>query len=820
MPIAFERTTCCDLNETISREWLITNGLGGYAAGTIAGTLTRRQHGLLVASPYEGDAPQLLLAKLDEEIVFDQRTYYLGTNEYKDGTLNPAGFVHLESFRLEEGFPVYTYHLGGIDGIVLEKRIWMPQGLNTTYIHYRVVRTASPEEGGRHNHAQQSYRSSRFLEDAHASQRELSLTLLPFASYRSIHESLHGKLDWQFEVDPQFTDTGMQEQVQSMASIAGCTIRPHAGARSYSIFAVGHPNSQTTFLPTGVWYWNFLHREDHATGQSGQPATDDLYLPGVFRTKLWPGDNVELIVIVTAEELSLQTFDPRQLKRAYTEAVAHQRDYSQAQRYFGEGGVTTQTHPVLPLSEEQPGNGGMLSAEEFMRTLLQAGNRFLARRVFPLNEVGGRPSIIFSNMETIPVILSGFHDMTERTRDMLISLPGLTLTTQRYAEARRILLTLSHYFKEGLLPERLPTVKRPLGDEDYSSVDTTLWYFYALDAYLRATHDDDILDDLYPHLEECIASLVRGTCNGIHVDARDGLLVAYQPGKALTWMNAFADADGTDGQAGNEPLTPRYGKPVEVNALWYHALSLMQEWSERLYRRGSIEQVANVYGELRQQCRRSFNERFWYSEGGYLYDVIDGPGGDDTSLRPNQLFALSLSHPVLDISHRRAVLDIVTQYLLTPYGLRTLAPQSDDYSGRIPERNASYVTRLRGQYNGGAWPWLVGAYVDALLQLEGVGGGQETHPGDKSSKASTWRKGLALLAPFRQQSNPGMLGMPADVYDGDEPVYDGDEPVYDGDEPQKPHSQLASARSVAELLRVYKLLVQLGVRYSDRALPV
>src|SRR5947208_10669685 len=144
MPIAFDRSICCDLNETISREWLITNGLGGYAAGTVAGTLTRIQHGLLVASSCDEASPRLLLAKIDEEILFDQRTYYLGTNEYRDGTMNPAGFVHLETFRLEEGFPVFTYRIGGIDGILLEKRIWMPQELNTTYIQYRVLRASTP----------------------------------------------------------------------------------------------------------------------------------------------------------------------------------------------------------------------------------------------------------------------------------------------------------------------------------------------------------------------------------------------------------------------------------------------------------------------------------------------------------------------------------------------------------------------------------------------------------------------------------------------------------------------------------------------------
>ena len=281
--------------------------------------------------------------------------------------------------------------------------------------------------------------------------------------------------------------------------------------------------------------------------------------------------------------------------------------------------------------------------------------------------------MIFSNTETIPTILSGFYDMREQTRDKLIALPGLTLTTRRFSEARRMLLTLSHYFKEGLLPERLPTQEQPLSDEDYSSVDTTLWYFYALDAYLRATDDESVLDDLYHHLESSIASLIRGTRNGIRVDMQDGLLLAQHPGKALTWMNAYV------GEKGDEPLTPRSGKPIEVNALWYHGLSLMQEWSERLYQRGRISHVAGTYEELRGQCKRSFNERFWYSEGGYLYDVIDGPQGNDASLRPNQLFSLSLRYAVLDVPHRQPVLDIVTERLLTPYGLRSLAPPGESH---------------------------------------------------------------------------------------------------------------------------------------------
>src|SRR5579859_1095951 len=326
MPIVFERGVCRDLDETAAREWLVTNGKGGYASGTVAGMLTHLQQGLLVASPREGAGPRLLVAKIDEEIVFDQRTYYLGSNEYRDGTLNPAGFVHLETFRLEEGFPVFTYHLGGVDGMMLEKRIWMPQGLDTTYIQYRLLRTTTRPDITPWNSRAARPAYTRM----HDAQRALSLTLLPFAAYRASDEVQRGELDWQFHVETQ--------SIESDESIAGCAISAHEGARPYSIFAVGHADSESAFLPTGVWYWNLLHRAEQA---AGQVANDDLYLPGVFRTKLWPGEDVTFTIIITAEDISWQTFSAKHLNRAYNEAVDYQRGLLQTQRYFGDGGVTS-----------------------------------------------------------------------------------------------------------------------------------------------------------------------------------------------------------------------------------------------------------------------------------------------------------------------------------------------------------------------------------------------------------------------------------------------------------------------------------------------
>ena len=786
MPIEFDRSICCDLNETVSREWLVTNGKGGYASGTVAGTLTRLQQGLLVASLQEEASPRLLVAKIDEEIVFDQRTYYLGTNEYKDGTLNPAGFVHLETFRLEEGFPVFTYHLGGIDGIMLEKRIWMPQGLNTTYIQYRLLRTTPNQDITPWSSRASRSSYTRF----HDAQRALSLTLLPFAGYRANSEAQQGKLDWQFRVETQHLEPD-DATSKNNESIAGCAIYARDGAHPYHIFAVGHGDSESTFLPTGVWYWNLLHRADAAAGSSG---SSDLYLPGVFRTTLWPGEDVTFTIIITAEDVSWLTFSAEHLKRAYAEAVDYQRSLLQTQRYFGDGGVTAHVHSVLPFPDK---NDDLPQDEEFLRLLMQAANRLVAERPTTQDDAATDYALFLPDGKNIPFVISGYYGEQEDTRDALIALPGLLLATGRYGEARRILSKLGRSFHQGLLPDRLPGLHSSVGKDGYNAVDTTLWYFYALDHYLQATGDYELLDSLAGTLIECIEWYTRGTLNGIGVDARDGLLQAQWQGKALTWMNAMRDPQA--------PVTPRMGKAVEVNALWYHALSLMQEWSERFKREGHIDFRAEVYEEQRQQCRRSFNERFWYASGGYLYDVIDGPDGDDTSIRPNQLFALSLRHAVLEGTHRRPVLNVVTSHLLTPCGLRTLSPQAEGYEGQISQHQEEQQSSL---HQGGTWPWLIGPYVDALLRVDGQAPvSRKNHAGETQKyRESAWHKGIRQLDSFREQLRSDMLGAIG--------------AVYDGDAPRRPHIYIASALSTGEILRVYKLLAQMGVRFSRQTLSV
>jgi len=527
---------------------------------------------------------------------------------------------------------------------------------------------------------------------------------------------------------------------------------------------------------------------------AGLPPTDDLYLPGVFRARLWPGDDAALSIIASAEELSEQMLSPIQLNLSYKRTVERQLNISHPQRYFGEGGETVQQLPVLPIiTDHDPYAQG----EQFLRHLLQAGDHFLAKRTSPRSDSADAHFSLFNSVESIPAVFANYFNMEEHTRDSLIALPGLMLATGCYAEAGRLLRGFARFFKQGILPDRLPTPEQPLEESDYGSVDTTLWYFYSLDHYLRVVHDYKLLDELFPRLAECINWYMQGTFNGIRVDKSDGLLHAQWPGKALTWMNATIN---------EVPVTPRQGKPVEVNALWYNALSLMHEWSQYLYRTGQINYTTLSYQELSLHCKQSFQQRFWYASGNYLYDVIDGPSSNDTAFRPNQLLALSLRYPILDSEYRSAVLELITQHLLTPLGLRTLAPHEPGYLGRL---QGNLEELQRSLHQGSVWPWLIGPYIDAWLNACGssqtftLSEGCSEDPQLEHLK-QLQHKGLEILEPFRKQINEGMLGMIGSTFSGDTPHDSG--------------YRVASALTLGEILRVYNLFARADTGIFSQAL--
>lgn len=730
--LTLDREICRNLDAVLQREWLVTNGLGSYASGTVAGANTRRYHGLLVAALRPPVARTVLVAKVDEEVEYDQRTFYLGANEYQDGTIHPGGFVHLERFSLEDGLPVFLYRLGGPDELMLEKRIWMERGQQTTYIRYRLFR-------------QPSLRDARVADQlngpavlqANGARRAapgITLTLLPFAAYRDYHAEQYGSAERHFAITTlPANDNGQPDREPG---IVGCTITAFEGAQPYHLIAKGRRAASPDFTPMGVWYWRFLHRQER---ERGLPDTEDYYLPGLFRARLTlerKDDQAQdtLTLILTAEPRWASAARPGATTKSLQRAIVRQRAIA--------------GNDLQHLGERDQG---------FLQQLRRAADQFLVAR--PLND--SRQSGHSASATT--TVIAGYHWFTDWSRDTMISLPGLTLATGRFAEARSLLETSARYLDQGMLPNRFPDSGEHLTDADYNTVDATLWYFHALDQYLRLSGDTDLLDRLFPALEEIIAWHQRGTRFGIHVDERDGLLAAGEMGMQLTWMDARID---------HWVVTPRIGKPVEVNALWYNALRLMEEWAT-----GQGKDPL-PYGAAAARCRAHFNQRFWHESGAYLADVVDGPAGDDTSLRPNQVFAISLPHPILDTARWQPVLNALTQQLLTPFGLRTLNQAHPDYQGHyIGDSHA----RDGAYHQGTSWAWLVGPYLDARLRVYGAA--------DDLACAHEEERCLGMLEAFRAHLGQAGLGSISEIFDGEAP--------------HAARGCIAQAWSVAEVLRLW-----------------
>jgi predicted glycogen debranching enzyme len=348
-------------------------------------------------------------------------------------------------------------------------------------------------------------------------------------------------------------------------------------------------------------------------------------------------------------------------------------------------------------------------------------------------------------------IYAGYHWFGDWGRDTMISLEGLTLATGRYREAGAILRTFSHYIRDGLLPNLFPEGER---EALYHTVDATLWYFHAIGRYVEATGDRSILVQLYPILADVIAHHLRGTRFNIRVDPADGLLAASAEGYQLTWMDAKVDG---------WVVTPRRGKPVEVQALWYNALRLMAAWGEHF---GGEHRS---YAQHAQRARESFNTRFWNSTTRCLYDVIDGPDGNDASIRPNQVFAISLTYPILNEPRWAPVLETVRNRLVTAYGLRTLSADHPDYKahyrGDLRSRDAAY-------HQGTVWPWLIGHYVDAYLR---------SRPDRAGARE--------LLRAFYGHLFEAGVGSISEIFDAEDP--------------HAPGGCIAQAWSVAEVLRAW-----------------
>ena len=651
------REVCGDLATAERREWLCTNGIGGYASGTLAGTLTRRYHGLLVAALRPPLGRRLVVSKLDEDVEYAGRPYALAANRWADGSVAPHGYRLIERFRLDGTTPVWTYACG--DALV-EKRVWMEPGANTTYIRYQVLRASAP----------------------------LTLTLRALVNHCDYHSTAHGD-GWTMAVTP--VDGGFRVQAYDGAAPV-VLLAPRAEVR------VEH-----------AWYHGFaLPRER----ERGLDSEGDHLHAGTFKAALGAGDTLTVVA-------STESAPGTDGERAWKRRQAYEADL---------------------LARWTRGWPGAETAPAWIRQLALGADQFVARRPLP-DEPGGM------------TVIAGYHWFGDWGRDTMIALPGLALATGRPELAVRVLRTFARFVDQGMLPNRFPDEGEA---PEYNTVDATLWWFEAIRATHEATGDDGLLKDLFPALENVVDWHRRGTRYGIGEDPVDGLLRAGQPGVQLTWMDA---------KVGDWVVTPRIGKPVEINALWYNALRAMAGFARRLKR------PATTWDAAADRARDGFG-RFWNEGAGYCYDVLEGPHGDDGSLRPNQIFAVALPESPLPRERQRRVVDACARHLLTSHGLRSLAPGDPAYRGAYgggqTERDGAY-------HQGTVWGWLLGPFALAHARAYG----------DREAAR-------ALLEPLGQHLADYGVGSIAEIFDGDPPF--------------APRGCIAQAWSVAETLRAWQAL--------------
>jgi predicted glycogen debranching enzyme len=654
--IKFGREICGDFTHSTSREWLVTNGIGGYASGTIAGSLTRRYHGLLVAALNPPLGRTVLLAKLDETIVYDEKTYPIYTNAWAENIIEPHGYRQIEQFALEGTIPVWRF---ACSDALLEKRIWMQQGTNTTYVYYSLIRATQP----------------------------LKLTLKALVNYRDYHGDTQAK-DWQMSVGE--TDRGL-------------VINAFPGA--VSLYLRSDAEGVT---PTHEWNYRFDLAVERCRGLSDRE--DHLHV-ATFETTLHVGQS--LTFVASTEQHSDLNGEM---------ALRSQHDYEQhlIQR--------STPHQDKPLPD-------------FVSQLVLAADQFIVSRPTP-NEPDGK------------TIIAGYHWFGDWGRDTMISLPGLTLAIGRPEIARSILRTFAKYIDRGMVPNRFPDAGET---PEYNTVDATLWYFEAIRTYYSATQDNDLLQELFPALVDIIDWHCRGTRYKIHLDDADGLLYAGEVGVQLTWMDA---------KVGDWVVTPRIGKPIEINALWYNALRIMVQFAQQL------GQPHQDYENMTNRIQANFS-RFWNAEVGYCYDVLDGPDGPDLSLRPNQLFAVSLpllrENPLLTSEQQRAIVDECGQMLLTSHGLRSLSSDDPQYQGHY---GGNQLQRDGAYHQGTVWGWLLGPFVQAHLQVY-------NNP----------KQACQFLEPMAHHLTAHGMGSLSEIFDGDAPM--------------PPRGCIAQAWTVAEVLRAW-----------------
>jgi predicted glycogen debranching enzyme len=669
--ITLGKETLSNFENAIRKEWIITNGLGGYASSTVLGINTRKYHGLLVAAFHPPRERRVCLAKLDEEVKIENNICPLSANEFQNGIF-PRGYMFLKEFSVSP-FPSYTYT---VEGVEVQKTIFMPYEKNAVITVYEIL---------------------------NRSDLDVEIRVFPLINWRHFHSVTdRWKIPWQFiqkredkEVDIRF---GVPRSTLMIITTKG------------------------SYLAAGKWIEKIYYYEEAKRGES---CLDDCFQLGCFEIDVRANENGKFAITAVVDR------DEDYARKVLAEMPVSMYDVEAL--YKRE--IKRHENLLTKFHEEHED----IQPKDWLNWVVLATSMFIVKGM---------------NSKQNSVI-AGYHWFGTWGRDTFISMPGLMLVTGRFENARQAFLTFKNQCKHGLISNFFPD---QAGQPTYNAVDASLWYVNAVLQYLKYTGDFRFVQEkLWETLKTIIQSYAKGTAFNIHVDS-DGLL---HHGSQLTWMDAAIDG---------QPITPRAGKAVEVQALWYNALKIMELLANKFKEKDEAEK----YTQVAEKARKSFVEKFWNPEKNCLFDVISEHGKDD-SLRPNQVIAVALDFTMLDNAKNEKIVDVVSRELLTPYGLRTLATNDPRYTGVYAGDRRS---RDNAYHNGTVWPWLLGPFTTAFLKTKG--------PVD-------YRREYALtnflLPLFTEQSFKAGLGTISEIFDGEPP--------------HTPKGCVSQAWSVAEPFRAY-----------------
>lgn len=648
--ISFDKDTDIALQEATAKEWLVTNGIGGYASSSIPCINTRRYHGILIASRRPPIERVVLVSRLEETISLRGQTYPLSACIQKNEQKSITGFQNLERF---ERTPLPTWYYQ-IQDILVIKTLSMVYGKNTTVVTYKIL----------------------------ANGNDVSLKITPHYLFRDFHGNM-------------FEHEGISNCVKSHNK--QLILKPFANAPElYMRWDCG------TFQEEFHWHKNVVLAKEE---ERGLPSLEDDFTCGSIEVNPFTGS----FSIAFSDE-PIASFNPMDLRRREEQRL------------------------------ENVANS-LESSDDTLKMLLLAADQFIVNR----KSTGGK------------TILAGYPWFSDWGRDTLIALPGLTLVPGRYDDAKSILKTFASSLKHGLVPNCFADV----GNEaSYNSVDASLWFFIAVHKFLEYTEDYDFVkSELLDSMTKIIDAFMDGTIYDIQMDSSDCLISAGNDDIQLTWMDVKVDG---------EVITPRNGKAVEINALWYNALMIYVTIQEK------FGNNVNDIKSIACRAKMSFTDTFWNEKGGYLYDYIKPDGTPDFSFRPNQIFATYLPFDLLERTKEKQVVDAVFARLYTSYGLRSLDPNDEKY---VAYYRGNRVNRDKAYHQGTVWSYLIGPFISSFLKV------------NNNSVEAQLRASL-MIDPFvKHMKNAACIGSISEIFDGNMPY--------------KPKGCFAQAWSVAEVLRCY-----------------